>query len=354
MQTESGHGLIVCSMSIIPREYEAHTIVVCLYYIPLAYGLLTAKLGMSYNTMTLENSNINEDNVNTEIEKITENIQDNVDQSETILQPQEDVIAIERNDNQIQNMLRDFLEASTSGVPTVRIEDTDIQRIATEMTYYILSDKYFLNMNLPNAELIAILNQRFGLQNFRSRQIDIIRSVIEKKDGIYIMATGEGKTLTYIYPNVMENVKCAIIVSPLLALIQDQYNYVTGLNFKALMLTTETYLNGTILRDLLTTENEIDKPNFIFITPEKLFTNMNVLAALREAYANGQISRIVLDEIHCLNDWGLTFRSSYLNLNRLKIMFPGIQISCYSATLNRPMVEAIINQLSLNDPDMLV
>lgn len=90
------------------------------------------------------------------------------------------------------------------------------------------------------------------------------------------------------------------------------------------MLTNDLIGAGRNLKHLLQSNNEADIPDFIFITPEKLFTNMNVLSILREAYVDGKISRIIIDEVYCFTDWGLTFRSNYLHFNRLKLLFPNV------------------------------
>lgn len=77
--------------------------------------------------------------------------------------------------------------------------------------------------------------------------------------------------------------------------------------------------------------------------------NFNILQLLLEGYRNNKIKRFIIDEVHCYIEWGMTFRNEYLNLQRLKIVFPEVQICCFSATLNTAVIEKIVNELRLID-----
>ena len=183
-----------------------------------------------------------------------------------------------------------------------------------------------------------ILQSVFGFQSFRPPQDQIIDSVIAGDDAMVIMPTGGGKSLCYQIPSLVRE-GCGVVVSPLIALMQDQVSALKLLGVRA------AFLNST-LDPSEAAEIQSDLRNgtldLLYIAPERLNQNRTI-ALLQSA----TISLFAIDEAHCVSQWGHDFRADYLQLSMLAELFPEVPRIALTATADERTRGEIINRLGL-------
>ena len=169
---------------------------------------------------------------------------------------------------------------------------------------------------------------------------------------IIFLNIGGGKSLTFQIPGVLKS-GVSIVIMPLLSLIQDQISILTGLGLKVLNLKGEGLIEAErnfdqffLMKD---DDSEDNGVKFIFITPEKFSKSPSTLKLLYNLYQNGLISRFVIDEAHCLSQWGREFRPDYMNLVYLRKRYPNVPISAITATATNKVRDDIINILGLRE-----
>jgi ATP-dependent DNA helicase RecQ len=185
-----------------------------------------------------------------------------------------------------------------------------------------------------------ILKHYWGYANFRPQQLSIINAVLEGKDVLTLLPTGAGKSLCFQLPTLYQKGIC-VIISPLIALMQDQVKDLLSKNISAVNLGGEIQQEQEeiILSDALK-----GKYSFIYCSPEKLAQKsfQNFLQKL-------PITLFAIDEAHCISQWGYDFRPSYRKLDILKKYFPKVPVLAMTASAI-PMVQAdIIKQLKLSN-----
>jgi len=186
---------------------------------------------------------------------------------------------------------------------------------------------------------LDVLKQTFGFDAFRPPQADIIDSLVAGKDAMVIMPTGGGKSLCYQIP-AMVRTGCGVVISPLIALMQNQVDALTELGVRA------SFLNSTLdaqtARDVeqALLDGELD---LLYIAPERLVQPF-MLALLKRA----NISLFAIDEAHCVSQWGHDFRADYLQLSLLHEQFPGVPRIALTATADTRTREEIITRLDLS------
>ena len=190
-----------------------------------------------------------------------------------------------------------------------------------------------------------ILKHTFGYGEFREPQREVIETVLEGRDALVLMPTGGGKSLCYQIPGLVRS-GMAIVVSPLIALMQDQVSALQQLGLRA------AYLNSTLSREEHNSvmraiyDGELD---MLYVAPERLLQE-NTLGRLTSV----NISLIAIDEAHCVSQWGHDFRVDYLGLHVLQHAFPGVPRIALTATADDKTREEIINRLGLYDPKIFV
>lgn len=186
-----------------------------------------------------------------------------------------------------------------------------------------------------------ILKDIFGHESFRSFQEQVIDSILENKDVLTILPTGGGKSLCYQLPTLLMS-GVTVVISPLIALMQDQIKALNDLNIKSSMINSlqTQNENNQVFQELLNGELK-----FLYVAPER-FTSDEFIQALQRV----NINYFVIDEAHCVSAWGHEFRAEYRNLDRLKRFFPNISICAFTATATKKVEEDISASLNLQNP----
>ena len=190
-----------------------------------------------------------------------------------------------------------------------------------------------------------ILKHTFGYLEFRGAQREVIQTVLDGTDALVLMPTGGGKSLCYQIPGLVRE-GLAIVVSPLIALMQDQVNALQQLGIQA------AYLNSSQTREQ---QNQVMRSlhdgslDVLYVAPERLLleSTLNRLMA-------AEISLIAIDEAHCVSQWGHDFRADYLGLHILKQAFPGVPRLALTATADERTRLEIIDRLALSEPSVFV
>lgn len=184
-----------------------------------------------------------------------------------------------------------------------------------------------------------ILKSTFGYEQFRHAQQDIIQELLDGNDALVLMPTGGGKSLCYQIPALVRD-GTAIIISPLIALMQDQVDALQQLGIKAEFLNSSLSIHQAqdIEQQLL--NNELD---LLYLAPERLLMNQ-MLATLDQC----QLSLFAIDEAHCVSQWGHDFRPNYQQLKLLHERYPAIPRIALTATADQRTQDEIISQLQLD------
>jgi len=179
------------------------------------------------------------------------------------------------------------------------------------------------------------LRQVFGLSDFRPHQREIIDHVVGGGDAFVLMPTGGGKSLCYQLPALHRDGLC-IVVSPLISLMKDQVDALESLGFRA------TAINSSLESDewrRRVRELEGGAYELAYIAPEALD------GRLRERLRACPISLVVVDEAHCISQWGHDFRPEYRQLATLRSRFPRASIHAFTATATPRVREDIVEQV---------
>ncbi|CAN6207218.1 unnamed protein product [Urochloa humidicola] len=165
------------------------------------------------------------------------------------------------------------------------------------------------------------------------------------KDVLVIMAAGGGKSLCYQLPAILRN-GIALVVSPLLSLIQDQVMGLAALGIPAYMLTSTTNkeVEKFIYRALDKGEGEL---KILYATPEKISKSKRFMSKLEKCHHAGRLSLVAIDEAHCCSQWGHDFRPDYKNLGILKIQFPSVPMIALTATATSKVQTDLIEMLHI-------
>jgi ATP-dependent DNA helicase RecQ len=188
-----------------------------------------------------------------------------------------------------------------------------------------------------------ILKQYWGYDSFRSLQDEIIASVYAGKDTLGLMPTGGGKSLTFQVPALLMNGVC-IVVTPLIALMKDQVDNLRQKGIKA----TTVHSGMSYPEILIALENCIfGDYKFLYISPERLGTDL-FLAKLKDM----NVCLIVVDESHCISQWGYDFRPAYLRIADLREYLPRVPVLALTATATPEVIEDIQEKLLFREKNV--
>ena len=192
---------------------------------------------------------------------------------------------------------------------------------------------------------LEILENTFGYTAFRGNQAAIIDALLQGDDCLALMPTGGGKSLCYQIPALLRS-GVGIVISPLIALMQDQVEALSQNGVRAAFLNSS--LTASQQRDvfLAIEQQTID---LLYIAPERILQPSTV-----SALASVEIALIAIDEAHCVSQWGHDFRKDYLALSQLKQLFPNVPRIALTATATPETQTAIVENLALNNHQSFV
>ncbi|MEA3331658.1 MAG: DNA helicase RecQ [Campylobacterota bacterium] len=191
---------------------------------------------------------------------------------------------------------------------------------------------------------LKVLKDNFGHNSFRELQEEGIDAILNNQDLLMILPTGGGKSLVYQLPTLIKD-GITIVISPLIALMQDQVSALKAQQISADMISSAQSRDDI---DAIVYSAKMGELKFLYISPERLNTEwtLNLLRGLN-------INFFVIDEAHCISQWGHEFREDYRALGNLKANFPHANICAFTATSTNHVTDDILRELRLENPKVL-
>lgn len=186
---------------------------------------------------------------------------------------------------------------------------------------------------------VEVLQKYWGYGSFRPKQEDIVRAALDGKDVLAILPTGGGKSVCFQVPAMMKE-GIAIVVTPLIALMKDQVQNLNDRGIKALCVNAGM---GRREVDLTLNNAAYGDFKFLYVSPERLGTPL-----FRNYLQEMNVSYIVVDEAHCISQWGYDFRPDYLQIGRLREMIDAPVIAL-TATATPQVADDIMDRLCFED-----
>lgn len=200
-----------------------------------------------------------------------------------------------------------------------------------------------------NHDILDGLRAHFGFEQFKGRQEDAIHSLLNGRDTFVIMPTGGGKSLCYQLPAMILK-GCAIIVSPLIALMKNQVDLVRGYSEKD---DVAHFLNSSLNKGQIKEVKDdlvAGKTKLLYVAPETLTKQENL-----DFFSDLKISFFAVDEAHCISEWGHDFRPEYRRLREMMdIINPDIPVVALTATATPKVQSDIVKNLGLRNPNIFI
>jgi ATP-dependent DNA helicase RecQ len=194
---------------------------------------------------------------------------------------------------------------------------------------------------LSPADLHSVLRKYWGYDEFRPLQERIVGSLIAGNDCAVIMPTGGGKSLCYQLPAVVSG-RTAVVVSPLISLMQDQAAQLEEMGIPAAAL--NSHIPWPVQQDIMRRARK-GEYRLLYLSPERLLREDFI-----EFLGHVPLAFFAIDEAHCISEWGHEFRPEYRQLRRLRELFPDRPIAAFTASATRRVRHDILFQLGLRDP----
>jgi len=187
-----------------------------------------------------------------------------------------------------------------------------------------------------------VLKKHWHYSQFRSPQEEIINASLQGKDVLAILPTGAGKSICFQVTSLMKEGVC-IVVSPLIALMQDQVQQLKQRNIEAVAVHS-----GMNRKEIdITLDNCVyGKIKFLYVSPERLQTEIFI-----ERFKRMNVNLIAIDEAHCISQWGHDFRPPYLEIYKLRELKPNIPFMALTASATKLVREDIVKHLQLKSPE---
>jgi ATP-dependent DNA helicase RecQ len=188
------------------------------------------------------------------------------------------------------------------------------------------------------ARALQVLQTVFGYPGFRGAQADIIDVMAQGGDALVLMPTGGGKSLCYQIPALLRE-GCGVVISPLIALMQDQVDALDELGVRAAFLNSTQSFDEAMRVERALRKGELD---LLYIAPERLLTPRCL-----ELLESSRIALFAIDEAHCVSQWGHDFRPEYIRLSVLHERFPAVPRMALTATADFQTRAEIVERLQL-------
>src|ERR1700729_4224234 len=197
----------------------------------------------------------------------------------------------------------------------------------------------------PETDLLAPLRSYWGYSTFRPLQERIVRSLLAGRDTCVVMPTGGGKSLCYQLPAVVSQ-GTAVVISPLIALMQDQATQLAQMGIPAAV------LNSTMNeaeQNRVMSKARAGAYRLLYVSPERVARG-DTMAWMQQV----PVTFFAIDEAHCISEWGHEFRPEYRQLNKLRGKFPDRPIAAFTASATKHVRHDILAQLQLRNPDKYI
>ncbi|KAI5923298.1 hypothetical protein F4810DRAFT_669674 [Camillea tinctor] len=243
--------------------------------------------------------------------------------------------------------------SETSGNIGLRKQPSAIQRASSSSTMAAVSPE---QKNRPwYRDVRRALKDRFRMSGFRHNQLEAINATLAGNDAFVLMPTGGGKSLCYQLPAVITSGKTSgvtVVVSPLISLMQDQVDHLKALNIQAATFNGEsTPEQRGLIMDKLKNRYPENWIQLLYVTPEMINKSKHFLNGLETLYRNKKLARLVIDEAHCVSQWGHDFRPDYKELGSFRERFPGVPLMALTATATQNVIMDVKHNLGIEECD---
>ena len=199
-------------------------------------------------------------------------------------------------------------------------------------------------------DLARSLKLHFGFDSFRPGQESVVRAALAGRDVLAIMPTGGGKSLCFQLPSVLQS-GVTLVVSPLIALMQDQVRLLQTNGIPAAFINSSLEHAEVAARIAGALRGEY---KLIYLAPERLLQPEFMNGALARLASSPGLAAFVIDEAHCVSEWGHDFRPEYRQLSMLRARHPATPVLAFTATATPRVRDDIVQQLALRDPEIHV
>ena len=205
-------------------------------------------------------------------------------------------------------------------------------------------------------DVIAAMKKRFHLHGFRTNQLEAINATLSGKDAFVLMPTGGGKSLCYQLPSIIQSGNTrgvTVVISPLLSLMQDQVDHLQKLKIQAFLINSEvTAEHRNFVFSALRGPKVEQFIQLLYVTPEMLSKSQALEKTFQQLYERGKLARIVIDEAHCVSQWGHDFRPDYKALGEVRKQYPGVPVMALTATATENVKVDVIHNLGMDGCDV--
>ncbi|ETN39244.1 uncharacterized protein HMPREF1541_05467 [Cyphellophora europaea CBS 101466] len=204
-----------------------------------------------------------------------------------------------------------------------------------------------------SSDVRKALAKRFRLRGFRHNQLEAINATLAGDDAFVLMPTGGGKSLCYQLPSIIQSGKTrgvTVVISPLLSLMQDQVDHLTQIHIQASLFNSEiTPEHKKLVLQYLWGPEPEKFVQLLYVTPEMMSKSTKILEVLQKLHRTRKLARIVIDEAHCVSQWGHDFRPDYKELGKVRRQFHGVPVMALTATATENVKIDVMHNLEMDN-----
>ena len=210
-----------------------------------------------------------------------------------------------------------------------------------------------VHMQYPwSRDVKAAMKERFHLRGFRPNQLEAINATLGGKNAFVLMPTGGGKSLCYQLPSIVSSGNTrgvTVVISPLLSLMQDQVDHLQKLKIQAFLINSEvTAEHRRLVMGSLRDPTPEKYIQLLYVTPEMISKSEAMVNVFRDLHRRKRLARIVIDEAHCVSQWGHDFRPDYKLLGEVRQQFKDVPVMALTATATENVKVDVIHNLGIN------